>query len=127
VNTEESVAFAVGSLRQDILRLVDAQKSLGRAELDEKVRELKRDAMIAFGGALLVILFSLCLVAAAIFGLSFIVAPWAAALLVGGALGLTGLTALYRFQSHQDSLHAIVRGRVPSKRDLGAGVAATAR
>lgn len=118
---EESFSSVVTSLQQDFVRLLDAEKALARAEIDEKLRELKSDALLAVGGAILAGLFLLCLVAAAILALSLAIAPWAAALIVGGVLGAGGLSLMVRFQTQIKRLDPVPRRTATSvKRDLQA-------
>lgn len=101
--------------------MLDAEKALARAEIDHKVRELKADALLAVGGAVLAGFFLLCLVGAAILGLSLVVAPWAAMLIVGGVMGAVGLGLFLRFKSQMKALDPVPRQTVESvKRDVEA-------
>lgn len=116
---EESFATLVGSIHQDLVRLIEVEKAQAREELDQRVRELKSDALIAVGGALLAGFFLLCLAAAAILGLSLIVAPWAAVLLVGGALAATACALMLRFQTQLKHFDPLPRATVPrAKHDV---------
>lgn len=118
---EESLSSVVATLQKDFVRLLDAEKALARAEIDEKLRELKSDALLAVGGAILAGLFLLCLVAAAIMALSLAIAPWAAALIIGGVLGATGLSLMVRFKSQIKHLDPVPRRTAASvKRDFKA-------
>ncbi len=117
----ESFSSLVSSLQQDLVRLMDAEKALAREEITGKIRELKRDAVLFGGGALLAGLTLLCLVAAGILALSLVVAPWAAALIVGASLGAIGLILLITFQSRIKHLDPVPRKAVASvKRDVRA-------
>lgn len=118
---EESLTSLITSLQKDLARLLDAEKALAREELNGKVRELQRDAVLFAGGAILAGVLLLCLVTAGILALSMVVAPWAAALIVGGALGAVGLILLVRFRSRMKHLDPIPRMAVASvKRDVRA-------
>jgi hypothetical protein len=117
----ESFSSLVSSLQQDLVRLLDAEKALAREEIAGKIRELQRDAMLFGAGALLAGLTLLCLVAAGILALSLVMAPWAAALVVGGSLGVIGLILLTTFRSRVKHLDPVPRQAVASvKRDVRA-------
>lgn len=119
--SEASLTSLVTSLQEDFVRLLDAEKALAREELTGKLRELKRDAVLCAGGAILAGLFLLCLVAAGVLALSMVIAAWAAALIVGGSLGTIGLILMVRFQARMKHLDPVPRKAVASvKRDVRA-------
>jgi hypothetical protein len=92
--SESSAASLLSRLLSDVTGLLRNEVALAKSEFTQAADDAKRGAGgIAAGGA---ILFAglLGLLAAAILGLSNIVAPWAAALIVGGAAALVGFAML---------------------------------
>ena len=87
---QESAATLVGRLVDDVTALVRNEIALARAEFAESLASVKVGmGELAFGAALL-LAGSLALVAAIILALSEVLAPWLAALIVGGALMAAG-------------------------------------
>ena len=85
----------VARLSDDTVRLVRDEIRLARAEMTQKAKAAGVGAGL-FGGAGIFAVYAFgVLVAAAVIGLSIVVAPWAAALIVAGALlVLAGIAAL---------------------------------
>lgn len=85
----------VGRLSDETARLVRVETSLAAAEITQKAKAAGIGAGL-FGGAGVLAIFGFgVLVAAAVIGLSVAVAPWAAALIIAGALlAMAGLVAL---------------------------------
>ena len=94
-NGQASVAELVKRLTEQTSRLAHQEVELAKAELALKGKRAGLGAGM-FGGAGLFGMFALgALVAAAILGLAQAVAPWLAALIVAGVLGLVaGMVAL---------------------------------
>jgi Putative Actinobacterial Holin-X, holin superfamily III len=92
---EAPIGELVTRLSDDTVRLVRDEIRLARAEMTQKAKAAGVGAGL-FGGAGVFAVYGLgVLVAAAVIGLSIAVAPWAAALIVAGALFvLAGVTAL---------------------------------
>lgn len=118
---EESLASLVSSLQHDLTRLVDAEKALAREEINGKLREIKKEAILLAGGAVLGGLVVLCLVTASILALATLMAPALAALLVGGGLGVIAAIFLTTFRSRNQDLDPVPRETVANiKRDVRA-------
>jgi hypothetical protein len=118
---EESLSSLASTLQQDFVRLIDAEKALAREEINGKVRELKRDALLLASATLVAGLFLLCLVAASILALSLVLAPWAAALCVAGFFGVGAAVLLTVFFSKIQKLDPVPRTTLANvKRDVRA-------
>lgn len=85
----------VGRLSDDTVRLVRDEIRLATAEMSQKAKAAGIGAGL-FGGAGVFVIYGVgALVAAAIIALSLAVAPWAAALIIAGALlAIAGIAAL---------------------------------
>jgi hypothetical protein len=77
-------------LLDDATALVRNELALARTELMESAKTLKLSVTAMAGGAIVLACGMLTLVAAAVLGLSLIIAPWAAAFIIGAALVLVG-------------------------------------
>jgi dethiobiotin synthetase len=118
---EESLASLVNSLQHDLTRLVDAEKALAREEINGKLREIKKEAILLAGGAVLGGLVVLCLVTASILALATLMAPALAALVVGGGLGVIAAIFLTTFRARNQNLDPVPRETVANiKRDVRA-------
>ncbi len=92
---DRSVATLLAALAEETGALIRHELALFKVELNQKLGRLGvGGAALAIGG---VLAFSgwLALLAAAILGLARVLAPWLAALIIGGVLVLAGLAVLY--------------------------------
>ena len=89
------VGELVGRLSDDTVRLVRDEIRLATAEMSQKAKAAGIGAGL-FGGAGVFAIYGVgALVAAAVIALSLVVAPWAAALIIAGALfAMAGIVAL---------------------------------
>ena len=108
--SDRRVASLLSDLANQIGTLVRQEVALFKAELVEKLGMIGRGAGAIAAGALIALSGWLALVAAAILGLSIVLAPWLAALIVGVVLIGIGGALLYFGKSRFDS-HALAMRR----------------
>ena len=90
---DAAIGELVARLSDDTVRLVRDEVRLARAEMTQKAKAAGLGAGL-FGGAGVFAVYGFgVLVAAAVIGLSIVVAPWAAALIVAGGLFVLAATA----------------------------------
>lgn len=90
----QSIIELVRRFSEELLTLFRQEMALATAEISRTLRKLVQGvASIAAGAAVLYAGF-LALLAAAVLGLSRVVEPWLAALIVGGAVTIVGLVLL---------------------------------
>jgi hypothetical protein len=107
---ERGIAGLLGDLAREGTRLLRQEVALAKSEMMTKVGQLGMGAGELVAGALLVYAGFLALLAAAILGLSLIVPPWAAALIVGGVVLVIG--AGVAFKGRRDvKAQALLPGR----------------
>lgn len=88
---DSSVGGLLRQLTHEVPSLITKELALAKAELSESIRATKAGAAsVATGGAVLMGGFIILLLSA-VYGLSTIMAPWLAALIVGGVVTLIGL------------------------------------
>jgi len=96
---ERSFAQVLGDIAVNVQQIVRAEIRLAKSELRDDVVKLKRGAMlIAIAGVAGVLGFAFLLLAA-VYALSIVVPPWAAALIVAvaaGGAGAVGVNAGFR-------------------------------
>lgn len=91
VKDNRTVADLFSELTQETRLLLQQEVQLAKTELSEKLQKVQHGAIsVSIGGALCYAGF-LALLAAAIFGLSRVVDPWLAALIVGVITVIVGL------------------------------------
>jgi hypothetical protein len=118
---EESLSSLASSLQQHFIQLLDVEKEIARQEVSTKLQEIKRDAVLMAAAAVVGGLFLLCLITAGILGLSLVVAPWAAALIVAAVLGATATLLFVRFKGQSEHLDPVPRQAIANlKRDVRA-------
>jgi hypothetical protein len=88
---ERSIASLFGDLARESTRLLRQEIALAKSEMLAKLTQLGMGAGELIAGALILYAGFLVLLAAAVLGLSLVVPPWAAALIVGGVVLLIGL------------------------------------
>jgi hypothetical protein len=87
-----SVPELIGAVAADLSDLVRKESQLLRAEMTDKIANARRAAVGMGAGATLLLGAFLCLLAAVVIGLSNLMPPAWAALLVGVVCGLVGFT-----------------------------------
>lgn len=89
--SDTSVGGLLRQLTHEVPSLITKELALAKAELSESLRATKAGAAsVASGGAVLMGGFIMLLLAA-VYGLSEVMAPWLAALIVGGVVTVIGL------------------------------------
>jgi hypothetical protein len=92
---ELSAGELVKQLTEQVSTLVRDELKLAKVEMTRKGKQAGLGAGLLGGGGLIALYGVGCLIACAIIGLSHVVAPWLAALIVGAALlGIAGVAAL---------------------------------
>jgi len=114
---DRRVASLLSDLANQIGTLVRQEVDLFKAELLEKLGMIGRGAGAIAAGALIALSGWLALVAAAILGLSIVLAPWLAALIVGVVLLGIGGALLYFGKSRFDSDALAMRRTLGSLRE----------
>jgi hypothetical protein len=87
---ERSISGLLSDLARDSSRLLRQEVDLAKAELAEKVGAVGAGGALLAAGALIALAGFLVLLAAAVLGLSMVLEPWLAALVVGVAVLLVG-------------------------------------
>ncbi|WP_028240569.1 phage holin family protein [Stutzerimonas azotifigens] len=88
---DNSVGGLLRQLTREVPSLFTKELALAKAELSESIRSTKAGAAsVATGGAVLLAGF-IVLLMAGVYGLSNVMAPWLAALIVGGVVVIVGL------------------------------------
>jgi len=87
---ERSIGELFGKLTEDMGLLMRQEVALAKAEASEKVAQLGVGAGLVAGGGLIAFAGFLALLAAAVLGLSNVLAPWLAALIVGVVVLVVG-------------------------------------
>jgi hypothetical protein len=105
-----SIPELVSAVAADLATLVRTESELIRAELSEKIAGLGRAAAAVGAGMVMLLGGFLCLLAAAVIGLSYVMPPPWAALLVGVVTGLVGYT-LIRTGANQANPEALTPER----------------
>jgi hypothetical protein len=92
---ELSTGELVEQLTEQVVTLVRDELKLAQAEMTRKGKQAGLGAGLLGGGGLIALYGAGCLIACAIIGLSHVVQPWLAALIVGVALlAIAGVAAL---------------------------------
>ena len=92
---EHSVGELVKQMTEQVSTLVRDELKLAQIEMTSKGKQAGLGAGLLGGGGLIALYGVGCLIACAIIGLSHVVAPWLAALVVGAALlAIAGVAAL---------------------------------
>ena len=115
--SDRRVASLLSDLANQIGTLVRQEVALFKAELLEKLGMIGRGAGAVAAGAVIAMSGWFALVAAAILGLSIVLAPWLAALIVGVVLIVIGGALLYFGKSRFDSDSLAMRRTLGSLRE----------
>lgn len=87
---ERPLTTLFSELTQETMSLFRKEIQLARSEITDKARQAGRGAVEIAAGAILLLVALGALTAAAILGLSHVVQPWLAALIIGAALAVVG-------------------------------------
>lgn len=104
---ERPLGQLVGQLVRDSSQLVQQEIALAKKELAENLSDLKRASAAAAIAGLFCLLGALALTAALILGLAQVMPSWAAALVVGAALGGVGAMLFKRSQQGLKQLELV--------------------
>jgi Putative Actinobacterial Holin-X, holin superfamily III len=115
--SDRSVAALLSDLANQITALVRQEVALFKAELLEKLGLIGRGVGAIGAGAVIAFSGWLALVAAAILGLSIVLAPWLAALIIGLVLLGIGAGLLYFGKSRLDTDALAMRRTLGSLRE----------
>jgi hypothetical protein len=111
---EKSIAGLISDLTRDITTLFRQEMNLVKTEMSEKVGQAESGVtMLIIGGAVAYAGFLVLLVAAVI-GLSFVVEPWLAALIVACVALLIGIVLLMNGRSNLKAHNLIPEKTVES-------------
>jgi hypothetical protein len=114
---DRSVAALLADLAHEIGILLRQEIALFKAELQEKFRLFGQGAGAAVAGGLIVFSGWLALLAAAVLGLSEILAPWLSALIVGVVVTVFGVGLLMLGKSRLDGDALALRRTLSSLRE----------
>lgn len=115
--SDRSVAALLSELASDAAMLIRQEIALFKAELNEKLGRLGQGVGAVAAGGLFAFSGWLVLLAAAVLGLSNVVAPWLAALIVGLAVLVLGLGLLFFGRSRIDADALVPRRTLNSLRE----------
>jgi hypothetical protein len=91
---DSSVGGLMKQLTREVPNLLIKELALAKAEITESIRATKAGAVsIGLGGAVM-LAGLIILLQAAVYGLSTVLQPWAAALIVGGVVVIVGMIML---------------------------------
>jgi len=93
VHTPEGDASMIGLLRQlthEVPALFSKELALAKAEIEQSVTTLKAGVAAVAGGAIVLLAGFIVLLMSAVYGLSTVMQPWLAALIVGGIVVIIG-------------------------------------
>lgn len=111
------VAALLSDLASETGQLVQQELALFRAEMQEKLARLGQGVGALTAGGLIAFSGWLALVAAAILGLSYVLAPWLAALIVGLVVIALGAGLLFFGKSRLDADALVPRRTLNSLRE----------
>jgi len=97
VHTPEGDASVISLLRQlthEVPALFSKELALAKAEMEHSVSTLKAGVAAVAGGAIVLLAGFIVLLMAAVYGLSTVMQPWAAALIVGGIVVVIGFVMI---------------------------------
>lgn len=88
---QRSVPELIATVASDLADLVRKESELLRSEMSEKISTATKAVLGVGAGAVMLLGAFLCLLAAAVLGLSYVIPPAWAAVLVGAVTGLIGV------------------------------------
>ena len=93
-DTDRSISTVLGQIADNIQHIVRAEVRLARVEIAEELQNAKRGAVMMAAAGAVALLGCGVILLAAVYGLALVMAPWAAALVVGIAtLVIAGISA----------------------------------
>ena len=95
ISRDSTIGELLGQLANNSAALVKDEISLARQEMSEKAKSLRSGAIVVAFGAVISLIASLALTAAAIIGLAHLMDAGYAALIVGAALAIVGGITAY--------------------------------
>ncbi len=90
LGSERSTGSLLHELVHEAPNLVTKELALARAEIREAMEQTRHGAMAVSAGGVVLVGGYVVLLMAAVYGLSLVLAPWAAALIVGGIATIAG-------------------------------------
>jgi hypothetical protein len=108
VHTPEGDASVIGLLRQlthEVPALFSKELALAKAEMEHNLTALKAGVAAVAGGAIVLLAGFIILLMAAVYGLSTVMQPWAAALIVGGIVVVIGFVMVQSGKKQFDPSH----------------------
>jgi fatty acid desaturase len=119
---DRSIGRLFAELTEDLRRLFRLEVELFRRELAEKLGRLSRGLIAVAVGGLLAFSAWLVLLAAAVLGLSTVLHPWLAALIVGVGVLLVAGVLLYLGKRWLDAQKLVPRRTLNTLREDGAWI-----
>jgi hypothetical protein len=108
VHTPEGDVSVIGLLRQlthEVPALFSKELALAKAEMETNLSTLKAGIAAVAGGAIVLLAGFIVLLMAAVYGLSTVLEPWAAALIVGGIVVVIGFIMIQAGKKQFDPSH----------------------
>lgn len=102
--TDRSIGAVVSDILGDIHVIVRGEVRLAKAEIREEIAKARRGVVLLVAGGLVLAAALGCGLLAAIYGLSMVWPPWAAALAVGGGTALLGAALALSGRKHIESV-----------------------
>ena len=102
--TDRSIGAVVSDILGDIHVIVRGEVRLAKAEIREEIAKARRGVVLLVAGGLVLAAALGCGLLAAIYGLSMVWPPWAAALAVGGGTAVLGAALALSGRKHIDSV-----------------------
>lgn len=119
---DRPIGALFAALAEDLRKLFQLEFALFKLELAEKGRRLSSGAIAVVAGGVLAFSAWLALLAAAILGLSIVLAPWLAALIIGVAVLLVAGVLLYLGKRWLDAQRLVPRRTLNTLREDGAWI-----
>ncbi|WP_263264249.1 phage holin family protein [Pseudomonas sp. RIT-PI-S] len=108
VHTPEGDVSVISLLRQlthEVPALFSKELALAKAEMENSVTTLKAGIAAVAGGAIVLLAGFIVLLMSAVYGLSTVLQPWAAALIVGGIVAVIGFVMIQAGKKQFDPAH----------------------
>jgi hypothetical protein len=121
-DTDRSIGVLLAEIAEDLRRLFRLEVELFRRELGEKAGRLARGVAALAAGGLVAFSGWLVLLAAAVLGLSLVLRPWLAALIVAAAVLLVGGGLLWLGKRWLGAQRLVPRRTLNAVREDGAWI-----
>ena len=102
--TDRSIGAVVSDILGDIHVIVRGEVRLAKAEIREEIAKARRGVVLLVAGGLVLAAALGCGLLAAIYGLSMVWPPWAAALAVSGGTAVLGAALALSGRKHIESV-----------------------